>query len=173
MPHLSRGTLPGLSEKLASNDVGAATAETQTQTQVQSNDDALFYGNVLQTDFSQSLGPECMKHGFVPGDEFNADESLSFSMASTSFFPNVGSGMLADGYGLHAPCTTVDADEALSMNGVPASNFLDVPAPNHVPLTMFDSSNWLACMDTTPLRSYSPQQELLGEKPASRRETCE
>ena len=124
--------------------------------QTQSNDNAIFDGNILKPNFSMSLDPGCMMHGFAPVDEPNADETLSFSMASTSFFPDMESGMLDDISGFQAPCTAIEEEEAVSMSGFTALNFLDVAAPYQESLTMFNLSNWPAYMDYAPLSSYSP-----------------
>jgi hypothetical protein len=51
-----------------------------------SNCDAHFSESALEPESSRSLESRYMMPAFVPGGEFNADEILSLSMSSTSFF---------------------------------------------------------------------------------------
>jgi Domain of unknown function (DUF3425) len=113
-----------------------------------------------------------MMHGFVSGGEFNADEILSLSMASTSFFPGGDSSILinAPGYGgalFQDPSIGVEADEPGPVSGISPSNLPGVPVTNQLPLTAVNLSNWPVSMDPAQLSYCASPHEIPGEKPAN------
>jgi hypothetical protein len=85
-PPQVKDTPPGASGKMAIHAGGAAKAQAPPTA---SNCDAHFSESALEPGSSRSLEPRYMIPGSISGGEFNADEILSLSMSSTSFFPGV------------------------------------------------------------------------------------
>ncbi|KAI9839473.1 MAG: hypothetical protein M1819_002098 [Sarea resinae] len=158
-PREPRGTLPQTKKMMPIDAVRVATVEPQTQ----SDCDALFCANALQSDHFRSLNTRCITNDFVAGDGINANEMPSPSMAPTAFL-GVDSGIRIDSAGYGGTLFQAAA-QAGSASGPPVSNFPDSPITEQDPLSMFNSSHWPVSMNASPLVRYTPQQELLEERP--------